>query len=80
MEIQLANLQRLDDEIEDGVPLALVVKDLGRSELYPHLLQHNSNGRFVAVVGDGDYVIYTALACKKTNVLFHLQSLEISMY
>ncbi len=41
------------------------MKDLGRTELYPHALQHNSNGRFVAVVGDGDFVIYTALAWRQ---------------
>ncbi len=67
MEVQQANLQRLSEEIEDGERLSLVVKDLGRTELYPHALQHNSNGRFVAVVGDGDYVIYTALAWRQKS-------------
>ena len=38
------------------------MQDLGSSEIFPATLKHNSNGRFVAVCGDGEFVIYTALA------------------
>ncbi|KAJ8609289.1 hypothetical protein MRB53_039230 [Persea americana] len=40
----------------------LSTKDLGTCEVYPSKLQHSPNGRFVAVCGDGEYIIYTALA------------------
>lgn len=30
-------------------------------------LKHNSNGRFVTVCGDGEYVIYTALAWRNKS-------------
>jgi coatomer subunit beta' len=46
----------------DGERLPLAVKDLGASEMYPQSLAHSPNGRFVAVCGDGEYVVYTALA------------------
>lgn len=37
-------------------------KELGSCEIYPQSLQHSANGRFVSVCGDGEYIIYTALA------------------
>lgn len=37
----------------DGERLPLPVKDLGSCDLYPQSLQHNPNGRFVVVCGDG---------------------------
>ena len=33
---------------------------LGRCEVTPSVLQHNHNGRFIAIVGEGEYVIYTS--------------------
>ena len=33
---------------------------LGRCEVTPSLLQHNHNGRFIAVIGEGEYVVYTS--------------------
>lgn len=33
---------------------------MGRCELYPQSLQHNANGSFIAVCGDGEYIIYTS--------------------
>jgi coatomer subunit beta' len=35
-------------------------KDLGTCELYPQKILHNSNGRFISVCGDGEYIVYTA--------------------
>lgn len=54
-------------EVIDGERLPLVVKDLGSSELYPSSLHHNSNGRFVVVCGDGEYIVYTALAWRNKS-------------
>ncbi|KAL2760177.1 hypothetical protein ACRALDRAFT_1046563 [Sodiomyces alcalophilus JCM 7366] len=51
-----------DASIKDGTPIVLPTKDLGSCEVYPQTLLHSPNGRFVAVCGDGEYIIYTALA------------------
>lgn len=51
-----------DASIKDGEPLSLPTKDLGTCEVYPQTLSHSPNGRFVSVCGDGEYIIYTALA------------------
>ncbi|WVQ76552.1 hypothetical protein IAR50_006222 [Cryptococcus sp. DSM 104548] len=63
-EILTANLSALTpSEIpEDGSRLPLSLRDLGTTEVYPTSLQHSPNGRFVTVCGDGEYIIYTALA------------------
>lgn len=53
-----------DKNLKDGEPLTLPSKDLGSTELYPQTLIHSPNGRFVAVCGDGEYIIYTALALR----------------
>ncbi|TDH67765.1 hypothetical protein CCR75_006014 [Bremia lactucae] len=46
--------------LQDGEKLPLISKDLGSCEVYPQKVQHNSNGRYVVVCGDGEYIIYTA--------------------
>lgn len=53
-----------DKTLKDGDRLTLPSKDLGSTELYPQSLVHSPNGRFVAVCGDGEYIIYTALALR----------------
>jgi coatomer subunit beta' len=53
-----------EDAIPDGERLPVVPRDLGSCELYPQLLKHNCNGRFVAVCGDGEFIIYTAQALR----------------
>jgi coatomer subunit beta' len=53
-----------DDAIADGERLPIVPRDLGSCELYPQMLKHNCNGRFVAVCGDGEFIIYTAQALR----------------
>ncbi|XP_045024780.1 coatomer subunit beta' isoform X1 [Daphnia magna] len=64
-EIQQANLKALpDSEIKDGERLPLVIKDMGACEIYPQTVAHNPNGRFVVVCGDGEYIIYTAMALR----------------
>lgn len=63
-EVQTVNVKSLgaDYELVDGERLPLAVKELGACDIYPQSLQHTPNGRFVAVCGDGEYVVYTALA------------------
>ncbi|TWU71101.1 hypothetical protein ED733_000658 [Metarhizium rileyi] len=51
-----------DAALKDNDPISLPTKDLGTCEVYPQTLIHSPNGRFVAVCGDGEYIIYTALA------------------
>ena len=51
----------------DGERLPLAVKDLGSCDMYPGTLMHSPNGRFVAVCGDGEYIIYTALAWRNKS-------------
>jgi coatomer subunit beta' len=67
-EVQTVNVKSLGDAEEtDGERLPLAVKDLGSSDIYPQSLQHSPNGRFVTVCGDGEYVIYTALAWRNKS-------------
>ena len=41
----------------DGEPVRLAgEKDLGTCEVYPQQCKHNSNGRFISVCGDGEYI------------------------
>lgn len=51
-----------DDGTEEGEHTKLQTKELGAVDIYPQSLKHSPNGRNVAVVGDGEFVIYTALA------------------
>jgi len=67
-EIFTANLRGLagsgEDEVPEGERLPVLPRDLGSCELYPQLLKHNCNGRFIAVAGDGEFIIYTAQALR----------------
>ncbi|ODV90372.1 hypothetical protein CANCADRAFT_105966 [Tortispora caseinolytica NRRL Y-17796] len=55
------------EEVTDGEQLLLGQKELGNVEVYPQQLIHSPNGRFVAVCGDGEYIIYTALAWRNKS-------------
>ncbi|CAM6121486.1 unnamed protein product [Calypogeia fissa] len=68
-EIQTVNIKAVgaDFEVTDGERLPLAVKELGSCDLYPQSLKHNPNGRFVTVCGDGEYIIYTALAWRNRS-------------
>ena len=62
-EVLSANLQTVtDDSFIEGSRISLSIKELGSTEIFPTSLNHSPNGRFVTVVGDGEYIIYTALA------------------
>jgi len=67
-EIQTVNIKSVGEtEIVDGEKLQLATKELGNCEIYPQSLCHNPNGRFVVVCGDGEYIIYTALAWRNKS-------------
>uniref|UniRef100_A0A3Q7FWP9 Coatomer subunit beta' n=1 Tax=Solanum lycopersicum TaxID=4081 RepID=A0A3Q7FWP9_SOLLC len=68
-EVQTVNIKSVgaDYEVTDGERLPLAVKELGTCDLYPQSLKHNPNGRFVVVCGDGEYIIYTALAWRNRS-------------
>lgn len=63
-DIQTANLKLQTEEVQDGERLPLSVKDMGASEIFPQKVIHAPNGRLFAVVGDGEYVVYTAQALR----------------
>lgn len=48
--------------LKDGDSLPLQPRELGTIELYPQSLAHSPNGRFAAICGDGEYIVYSALA------------------
>ena len=53
----------------DGEAVELSTKELGACEVYPQSLQHNANGRFVVVCGDGEYIIYTSQVSDVTPLI-----------
>uniref|UniRef100_A0AAF5PGX4 Beta'-coat protein n=3 Tax=Wuchereria bancrofti TaxID=6293 RepID=A0AAF5PGX4_WUCBA len=67
-EMQQANLKTLDaaalEQMQDGERILLSIKDVGSCEIYPQTLAHNSNGRYVVACGDGEYIVYTAMALR----------------
>lgn len=53
---------RGNEEVEEGGALPLQSKELGSIDVFPQSLKHSPNGRFVTVVGDDEFIVYTALA------------------
>lgn len=70
-EVLSGNLQTLptDDttSTSDGARIPLTTKEIGSTEIFATSLLHSPNGRFVTVVGDGEYIIYTALAWRNKS-------------
>ncbi len=60
-EVSTVNVKMTPAGTSDGERIPLSAKELGSCEIYPQTLSHSPNGRFVAVCGDGEYIIYTAL-------------------
>lgn len=60
-EVSTVNVKTIQADVNDGERLPISTKELGSCELYPQTLAHSPNGRFVAVCGDGEYIVYTAL-------------------
>jgi len=67
-DVKTANVKGLvgsgEDALPDGERLPVIPRDLGSCEVYPQMLKHNCNGRFVAICGDGEFIIYTAQALR----------------
>ena len=58
-EIQHLNLKLLQDsEMKDGEKLKPIVKDLGHSETFPQSIKFSPTGRYFAICGDNDFVVY----------------------
>jgi len=63
--ISQASLKGLDpEEAQDGEKIQVAAREMGSTEVYPQSLRHNCNGRFVVVIGDGEYIIYTSQALR----------------
>lgn len=57
------NVQTIGDAtVADGNRIPLSIKEIGSTEIFATTISHSPNGRFVTVVGDGEYIVYTALA------------------
>lgn len=50
--------------MKDGEKLSLPFTEMGTCEIYPQSLICSPNGRFLAVLGDGEFVIYTTIALR----------------
>ncbi|KAF7370716.1 Coatomer subunit beta' [Mycena sanguinolenta] len=69
-EVYSGNLQTIDGpsaDAADGSRLRLSSKEIGHTEIFATSLIHSPNGRFVTVVGDGEYITYTALAWRNKS-------------
>lgn len=51
-----------NDTLIDGEILPFQHKELGSVEMYMLSLSHSPNSKYIAVCGDGEYVIYTSLS------------------
>lgn len=67
-EVLSANLQTMqNDRTPEGTWIPVSIKEMGSTEIFATSLIHSRNGRFVTVVGDGEYIIYTALAWRNKS-------------
>ncbi|KAF7308636.1 Coatomer protein [Mycena chlorophos] len=69
-EVLSGNIQTIDaptSDAADGSRLRFSSKEIGHTEIYASSLIHSPNGRFVTVVGDGEYITYTALAWRNKS-------------
>ena len=51
-----------DVETPEDLRIPFSTREIGSTEIYATSLQHSPNGRCITVVGDGEYIIYTAQA------------------
>ena len=66
-DIVLANVRTSTAALQDGDRIEVQSKELGACELYPQQLLHDPKGRLLCACGDGEYIIYTALALKNKS-------------
>lgn len=57
-EIQTVNLKLINEEVKDGEKLKPTVKELGHSETFPQMVKFSPTGRYFAICGDNDFVVY----------------------
>jgi coatomer subunit beta' len=60
-EVQSASLNQAVDA-GDGQPVDCIAKDVATSEFCPSSIAYNSTGRYIAICGDNEYSICSALA------------------
>jgi len=66
--ISLKGISKSSDmELVDGERVPINARDLGACEVYPQSMQHNCNGSFVVICGDGEYIIYTSQALRNKS-------------
>ncbi|KAI0986815.1 hypothetical protein GJ496_004769 [Pomphorhynchus laevis] len=63
-DIQHTTTTGIGTNIPDGGRLPVSIKELGSCEIFPNSVVHSPNGRFIAVCGDGEYIIYTSVALR----------------
>ena len=63
-DIRALAIRGIPESVGDGDRIDVTPKDLGACEVFPQRIEHNSNGRFVAVCGDGEFIIYTSKALR----------------
>ena len=64
-DIQTTSVRGVGNDIGDGEKVSLAAgRDLGACEVYPQNLQHNRNGQYIVVCGDGEFIIYTSQALR----------------
>jgi len=64
-QVMSGNLQTVDanaSPASDGARISVPVKEIGSTEVFATSILHSPNGRWVTVVGDGEWITYTALA------------------
>ena len=62
------NMQSLsEDTTPEGNRIPLPIKEVSTTEIFATNLIHSPNGRFVTVVRDGEYIIYTALVWRSKS-------------
>eukprot|EP01120_Amphizonella_sp_Union-15-10_P010882 TRINITY_DN4513_c0_g1_i3.p1 TRINITY_DN4513_c0_g1~~TRINITY_DN4513_c0_g1_i3.p1 ORF type:complete len:753 (+),score=136.29 TRINITY_DN4513_c0_g1_i3:78-2261(+) len=67
-EVFTANIKAaLKDNLPDGERIPVVPKELGTCDIFPQKLEHGSKGRFVVAIGDGEFIVYTAVAWRNKS-------------
>lgn len=57
-DIQTVNLKLLNEEVKEGEKLKPTIKDLGHSETFPQSVRFSPTGRYFAICGDSDFIVY----------------------
>lgn len=51
-------MKLINEECKDGEKIKPNVKELGHSEIFPQGVKFAPSGRYFAICGDTDYVVY----------------------